>query len=95
MSKDQTDPLLEQVSSQGTGDLTSTPASNAAAADIFTSGNPQSASVTDAQDVDGGEKNVMEKKLEDAHHKDANKDAVFGGAGVGTVGNADLGRRFG
>jgi len=91
----ETDPIMEQASAQGTASLTSTPSSNAAATDIFTSGNPQSASVTDGQDVAGGEKNEIEAKMEQAHHKEVQDAAVFGGAGVGGAGNADTGRRFG
>lgn len=91
----ETDPILEQASSQGTASLQSTPQTNASATDIFTSGNPQSASVTDGADVAGGEKNVLESKMEAAHHKDVKDAAVFGGAGVGSAGNDDTGRRFG
>ena len=91
----ETDPILEQASSQGTADLTSTPSANAAATDIFTSGNPQSATATDGQDIQGGEKNEIESKMEQAFHKDAKDAAVFGGGGVGGAGNEDTGRRFG
>jgi len=91
----ETDPILEQASSQSTASLASTPSSNAAATDIFTSGNPQSASVTDGADVAGGEKNEIEAKMEQAHHKETKDAAVFGGGGVGGAGNEDTGRRFG
>lgn len=51
--------------------------------------------MTGGADVAGGEKNVIESKMEEAHHKDVKDAAVFGGAGVGSAGNDDTGRRFG
>jgi hypothetical protein len=88
------DPLVSQAESQASNP-SGIPSSNNPAAqghtttDIFSSGNAQTASAT--QQV-GGEKNIIETKMEEAFNKEKKDAEVFSGSGVGQTDN--IGGKF-